>query len=134
MSSPARSILLNGFMATGKSTVGKLVAAATGLPFVDLDARVEARAGKKIAAIFADDGEGAFRALERQTLAEVLTEPPAVVALGGGALLHSETRWAALERAVVVTLQAKPETLLSRAQADTHSVRPLLRGGDVVHL
>lgn len=134
MSSPARSILLNGFMATGKSTVGKLVAAATGLPFVDLDARVEARAGKKIAAIFAEDGEGTFRALERQTLAEVLTEPPAVVALGGGALLHSETRWAALERAVVVTLQAKPETLLRRAESDSHSTRPLLRGGDIVHL
>jgi shikimate kinase / 3-dehydroquinate synthase len=134
MTSSARPILLNGFMATGKSTVGKLVAAASGLPFVDLDARVEQHAGKRVAAIFADEGEGAFRALERQVLAEVLAESPSVVALGGGALLHSETRWAALERAVVVTLQAAPETLLQRAHADTSSVRPLLRGGDLVHL
>ncbi len=134
MSHRARPILLNGFMATGKSTVGKLVAAATGLPFVDLDARVEQRAGKKIAAIFAEEGEGAFRALERRELDVVLGEAPSVVALGGGALLHSETRWSALERGVIVTLRAKPETLLRRAEADTHSVRPLLRGGDLTHL
>lgn len=134
MTTRARSILLNGFMATGKSTVGRLVAARSGLPFVDLDARVEERAGKKIATIFAEQGEGAFRQLERQVLSEVLQEPPAVVALGGGALLHSETRWHALERAVVVTLSASTETLLARATNDSTSVRPLLRGGDLAHL
>lgn len=134
MTSFARPLLLNGFMATGKSTVGRLLAARVGLPFVDLDARIEARAGKKIAEIFAQEGEGVFRSLERQALNEVQSESPAVVALGGGALLHSETRWSALERAVVVTLQASPATLLHRAQRDANSVRPLLRGGDLTHL
>lgn len=134
MTFPTRSLLLNGFMATGKSTVGRILAERTGLSLIDLDARVETRAGRSIAQIFAERGEGAFRQLERAALEEVLTGPPAIVALGGGALLHSETRWAALERAIVVTLEATPETLLRRAQTDSACVRPLLRGADLAHL
>lgn len=134
MTFPARSLLLNGFMATGKSTVGRLLAEKTGLPWIDLDARIEARAGKKVAQIFSEQGEGAFRKLERETLSEVLAGPIAVVALGGGALLHSETRWDALERATVVTLQASPAALMRRAELDGNALRPLLRGGDLAHL
>ncbi len=134
MTFPARSLLLNGFMATGKSTVGRLLAEKTGLSLVDLDARVEDRAGKRVSEIFAERGEGAFRQLERETLGEVLAGPPVIVALGGGALLHSETRWHALERAVVVTLKASPDGLLRRARADVNSVRPLLQGSDLTHL
>ena len=92
MTFPARSLLLNGFMATGKSTVGRLLAEKTGLPWIDLDARIEARAGKKVAQIFSEQGEGAFRKLEQKTLSEMLAGPIAVVALKSDALLHSETR------------------------------------------
>lgn len=122
-----RSLLLNGFMATGKSTVGRAIAERTGLPFVDLDARVTEAAGKSVAQIFKDDGESAFRALERAELLRVLAEKqPQVVALGGGALLNREARLNALQRAVVVSLHADLKLLLERSAGDAS--RPLLQG------
>ncbi len=126
-----RPLLLNGFMATGKSSVGKLVAAKTKRPFIDLDARIEARARMSVAEIFARLGEPEFRALERAELAEVLRSPGAnapVVSLGGGALLGRESRLDALDRAVVVTLDATADTILERV-GDASS-RPLLSGPD----
>ena len=68
MSRPRLPLLVNGFMGAGKSTVGRLVAARAGVPFVDLDALVEARAGKEVGALFAALGEPAFRALEAEAL------------------------------------------------------------------
>ncbi len=128
-----RSLLLNGFMATGKSTVAKLLTERTGTPVVDLDARIVSRAGKSIARIFAEDGEARFRELERAELGEVLGGgEPRVVALGGGALLRRATRLDALERGVVVSLRAKPETILERTQGD--SQRPLLAGRGVAEI
>ncbi|HEX2736305.1 MAG TPA: 3-dehydroquinate synthase [Polyangiaceae bacterium] len=122
-----RSLLLSGFMATGKSTVGRRVAARAGLPFVDLDERISQRAGKSVAQIFEQDGEAHFRALERAELERVLAAPqPEVVALGGGALLKRDLRLKALDKAVVVTLAADIPTLLGRTAHD--SSRPLLRG------
>jgi shikimate kinase / 3-dehydroquinate synthase len=124
-----RPLLLNGFMGAGKTTVGREVAARAGRPFIDLDARVEARAGKPVALLFAEDGEGAFRSLEAALLSELLERgEPAVVALGGGALLRRSQRLAAIDRAVVITLEATPASVLKRtAGSDT---RPLLRGPD----
>lgn len=123
-----RPLLLNGFMATGKSTVGRLVAQTTGLPFVDLDSRIESRAGRSISEIFERDGEAGFRRLEAAELDRVLEEPPAVVALGGGALLRRPLRLRAIERAVVVTLRASAQALLERTRNDTR--RPLLAAPD----
>lgn len=118
------TLLLNGFMGTGKSTVGRIVAARAGVPFVDLDGAIEARAGRSVAAIFAADGEPAFRALEAAELASALAGPtPQVVAVGGGALLDPTRRRAALSRARVVTLTARPEALATRTGA---AGRPLL--------
>jgi shikimate kinase len=90
-------------MGVGKSTVGSIVAATAGVPFVDLDAEVEKSAGKTISQVFAEDGEQRFRQLEREQLGRVLSaRVPKVVALGGGALLRREVRLSALQRAVTI--------------------------------
>lgn len=124
-----RPLLLNGFMASGKSTVGELVARLAGRPFLDLDAEVEARAGRSVPEIFSTSGESAFRRLERAALEEALSSPEApVVAVGGGALAQRAVRLDALDRAVVVSLHAPPEVLATRAEQQ--GGRPLLEGGD----
>jgi shikimate kinase/3-dehydroquinate synthase len=119
-------------MATGKSTVGRLLAERVGSPFIDLDARLEARLGTKIPEFFARRGEAAFRAEERSELARILAEArdgaPPVVALGGGALLARDARLDAIDRAVVVTLSASPAEIARRAGA--RSGRPLLDAPD----
>jgi shikimate kinase len=81
-----------GAPGAGKSTVGEAVAGLLGVPFADADTIIEARAGKPIPEIFFDDGEEAFRALERSTIAAALEEFDGVLALGGGAILHDGTR------------------------------------------
>lgn len=123
-----RPLLINGFMATGKSTVGRRVAELEGVSFEDLDDRVERRAGASVAEIFQSAGEDEFRRLERAELERLLEDPtPRVVALGGGALLSRELRLHALERATVVTLEAPLDVVVSRASSTR---RPLLSGAD----
>jgi shikimate kinase/3-dehydroquinate synthase len=120
-------------MATGKSSVGRALAARVNRPFVDLDQRIEARAGKSVTELFAERGEPSFRSLERQELLAVLAESEArapVVAVGGGALTRREVRLEALDRAVVVTLEASPAEIARRAGSGES--RPLLRGPDRV--
>lgn len=119
-------LCLWGFMGTGKSTVGALVAAAHDAAFVDLDESIEAVAGKTISAIFAEDGESSFRALERSQLREALEADtlPLVIALGGGALVDPASHALALERAFVVTLTASVPYILERTRDDDS--RPLL--------
>ncbi len=119
-------LLVGGFMGVGKSTVARRAAELARLPLVDLDAAIEARAGKPIATIFADDGEPAFRALEAAELTAALAaEGPAIIALGGGALVDPARRRAALGGAFVVTLTARADTLAGRTADAT---RPLLAG------
>jgi shikimate kinase / 3-dehydroquinate synthase len=123
---PQRALLLNGFMGTGKSTVGRLVAERAGVPFVDLDERVAEREGASVAELFAQRGETGFRAAEKAALDALLAERgPRVIALGGGALLERATRRSALERACVITLGARIETIVRRTRG---SSRPLLSG------
>jgi shikimate kinase len=81
-----------GAPGAGKSTIGSAVAALLGVPFADADTIIEQRAGKPIPEIFFDDGEDAFRALERSVIAEQLAAFDGVLALGGGAILHDGTR------------------------------------------
>lgn len=132
---PKRPLLLSGIMATGKSTVGRLLADMTGAAFFDLDSEIETRSGSAISEIFERSGEAVFRRLEQEVLSALLAgweasgEAP-VVALGGGTLLHRQTRLRALDTAIVVTLKASPEQLARRAQ--TGAKRPLLSGGDPV--
>jgi len=117
-------------MASGKSLLGRLVAERTGRELIDLDAVIERRAGRSVSQIFAERGEAAFRALEAEALAEVLgAAQPAVVALGGGALLSRAQRLRAMDAAVVVTLTAGVEETLRRAERQSGQ-RPLLDGPD----
>lgn len=75
---------LTGFMGSGKTTVGRLLARRLGRPFVDLDAEIELRAGRAVREIFAEGGESLFRAIEHDTLSEVAGRSEAVIATGGG--------------------------------------------------
>ena len=128
-----RPLLLNGFMATGKSSVGRALASRVNHPFIDLDERIQVRAGASVSEIFAQRGEAEFRALERAELADILDNPgprPPVVAVGGGALTRRDSRLAALDRGVVVTLEASAEEIARRASSNAD--RPLLRGPDPV--
>jgi shikimate kinase len=81
-----------GTMGAGKTSVGQVVASLLGVPFADVDAVIEEQAGKPIPEIFFDDGEDAFRALERAAVASSLAEFDGVLALGGGAIMNSDTR------------------------------------------
>ena len=117
-------IVLVGAPGSGKSTVGTLLAAELGREFVDVDAVIEERAGKPIAEIFVDDGEPAFRALEEATTLELL-DRPAVISLGGGAVLSAVVRQALAEHHVV-WLQVSAGAAADRV--GLNSARPLLLG------
>src|SRR4051794_26148855 len=114
-------------MVTGKSALGRALAARAGLPFFDVDQQIEERAGRSISAIFAEQGEPAFRALERSLVEQHLRDPsPRVIALGGGSLLDRSTRLRALDQALLISLTATPEELARRMAGNT--ARPLLSG------
>lgn len=124
---PAKIILV-GFMGTGKSTVSKLLSAQLGWKCVDIDEEIEQRAGKRISEIFAEGGEEAFRNIESEVLASILSEATsnAVIATGGGAVLRPINREVMLQYGFVVGLKADAEQIIARVSADTN--RPLLEG------
>jgi shikimate kinase/3-dehydroquinate synthase len=128
-----RPLIVNGFMATGKSTVGALVARGAERPFIDLDRVIEAEAGASVESLFAARGESAFRSLERACLLRILSETEGasqapVIAVGGGALIARDLRLKALDECVVVSLEGSPAELTRRALAQ--GPRPLLAGAD----
>ena len=120
-------ITLTGFMGSGKTTVGKVLADFLGCPFMDLDDLIVKKAGKSIPEIFAEDGEPAFRQLEarllRQTV-EKYTENTVVLALGGGAVTAPASAALLREKTVCIYLRASLETLLRRLEGETAG-RPL---------
>lgn len=118
---------------SGKSSIGRRVARAAGLPFVDVDTEIELSAGRPIPDIFATDGETGFRDLETLVLRGILESPePSVVATGGGAVLRAENRALMRANGVVVWLRATPATLHARV-GDGQS-RPLLAGDPLGNL
>lgn len=119
-----RNVVLVGPMGSGKSHVGRLLAARLGLHFVDVDARIEAEAGMSIPAIFASEGEAGFRERERAALANVLALDGQVAATGGGAVLSEANRSAMRSAGRVVYLHVDPTEQLRRLAGDTG--RPLL--------
>lgn len=118
------NLVLVGFMGAGKTTVGRLVAERLGLAFVDVDAELERRAGRSIAAIFAADGEAGFRAREAELIAEVARGVGQLIAAGGGALLRPESRAALEAGGVLVCLRARAEEIARRLGEAAE--RPLL--------
>ncbi len=115
-------------MATGKSTVGELVARDLGRRLVDSDAQIEARTGRTVREIWRTDGEAAFRVLEAEALAAALDAPePSVVAAAGGVVLSAENRERlGADDVDVVWLRADPDTLERRIRASGDTHRPLL--------
>jgi shikimate kinase/3-dehydroquinate synthase len=127
-----RPIALSGFMATGKSTVGPALAARLGVPFVDTDTEIERQTGKSVPDLWRAEGEAAFRRRESELVERLLAGPePMVIGLGGGTVTVKRTRRLLLDRAVVVTLTASPETIVSRVR-DVAARPNLAVGGDPV--
>lgn len=118
-------IFLTGFMGSGKSTVGPILANTIGFQFVDLDILIEEKVGKKISDIFAQEGESRFRALEREMLREILGRATTIVSLGGGTVTNSETLDLVKRHGVLVYLRSDIEHIFQRLR--TKSDRPMLR-------
>lgn len=127
-------VVLVGLSGTGKTSIGKRLAARLQRSFVDADEAIEARTGRSVREIFETDGEPAFRDVEAEVMAELLARPDAhVIAAGGGAVVTEATRKLLLEPDVfVVWLNAAPEFLASRISQKPH--RPLLDDDPVASL
>jgi shikimate kinase/3-dehydroquinate synthase len=126
-----RHLALAGFMGSGKSTIGRRVAELLGRPFVDLDARIEQQAGTSIVDLFRERGEEGFRALEERLAQEVLEHAdPAVIALGGGAILSTRTRAELAQRAFTVLIDVDTATAWQRVSG---SGRPLAHAEEEFH-
>jgi shikimate kinase len=123
-----RNIVLVGFMGTGKSTVGRILARRRALSFVDMDTLIAEREGKPIPRIFAEDGEPHFRAAERALVRELSAGSGMAVATGGGIVLNPDNISDFSRTGLVVCLWAEPEAVLRRVGSDTN--RPLLHCDD----
>ncbi len=121
-----KNIVLVGFMGSGKTTVGKLIAAETGMPLLDMDSMIEEKAGKTINAIFAEDGEPRFRAYERALARELSQTEGNIISTGGGIVLNPDNIADFEKTGLVVCLLADAETVLDRVKHDES--RPLLAG------
>lgn len=123
-----RSLVLVGLMGAGKSTVGRRLATQLGMPFCDADTEIERAAGQTISEIFEQHGEEFFRSGERRVIARLLAGDRMVLATGGGAFMHDETRKLISERAISIWLKADFDLLMKRVLRRNH--RPLLQQGD----
>lgn len=124
MSKP--NVILTGFMATGKTVVGKKLAELLGYAFVDTDDMIEARAGMSVAGIFHEKGEAAFRQMEKILAKELGEKEGLVVSTGGGLMLDPDNVKALSRNGRVFCLVATPEEILDRVSKDKHAKRPLL--------
>ncbi len=123
-----QNIALIGFMGTGKSSVGQLVATQLHFTFLDTDHVIEARAGKSISDIFAQQGEPAFRELEKKIVGELVTRKKTVISTVGGLPANPENLGSLKTHSLVVCLWASPEKIWERVRSQTH--RPLLNEPD----
>jgi shikimate kinase len=123
-----RSIVLVGMMGSGKSSIGRRLAARLGLPFVDADTEIEKAAGMTIADIFALRGEPEFRSGEARVIARLLEGGAQVLSTGGGAFMSSDTRAAIAVKGVSIWLNAELDVLMKRIRR--RQDRPLLKTDD----
>jgi len=124
------NVVLTGFMATGKSTVGQLVAAKLDFEFIDTDDLIEMRWGKCIAEIFLEAGEQAFRQKEGKVAAELGSRRGLVIATGGGMMQNPANVDAFNQHGQIYCLRASVETILERIRKDKDGVRPLVQVDD----
>ena len=120
-------IVLTGFMGAGKTSVGRTLALSLGYPFVDLDAEIERREGKRVSALFAERGESGFREAEHAALQALAEAPPSVIATGGGVVLREDNQVLLKELGTVVYLAVTPEEAMARLGGAGD--RPLLANG-----
>jgi shikimate kinase len=118
-------VFLTGFMGSGKSTIGPIIANTLGYGFVDLDRMIEHREGRKIGLIFKEDGESRFRELERSVVREYIHHSREVISLGGGTIVHDPTLALVREHGILVYLRMSSETILRRLKSKAD--RPMLR-------
>ena len=123
-----QNIALIGFMGTGKSSVGQLVAQQLHFTFLDTDHVIESRTGKSISEIFAKDGEPAFRELEKKIVAELTTRKKTVISTGGGLPVNPDNLASLKNHSLVVCLWASAEKIWDRVRSQSH--RPLLNEPD----
>ncbi len=123
-----KSVALIAMPGAGKSTVGRHLARALRVGFVDSDAEIEHRIGGSIKAFFEREGESRFRDLEEEVMAELVARDPQVIATGGGVVLRERNRQLLRERTTVVYLNTSPDELFRRLRHDSH--RPLLQVAD----
>ena len=123
------NIILTGFMGTGKSTLGRLLAAKLGYQFVDTDQLIEEQIGHSIAELFANQGEAAFRRLEAELVTELAQKRRLVIATGGGLILNPNNVSTLLQTGQIFCLTARPEEILERISSQQH-IRPLLEDPD----
>jgi len=122
------NIALIGFMGTGKSSVGRMVASSLHFQFIDTDELIEERAGRKISEIFEQAGESGFRQIEKQVVAELARARHTVISSGGGLAAQPDNLTSLKEHSLVVCLWASPEAIWERVRHQSH--RPLLQGPD----
>ena len=122
------SLVLVGMMGAGKSSIGRKLAQRLGLPFVDADSEIERAAGMSISDIFAEHGEPYFRAGEARVIARLLDAGPQVLATGGGAFMHPQSRDAIRAKGISVWLKADHDVLMKRIKR--RNDRPLLKIDD----
>lgn len=123
-----KTLVLVGMMGAGKTTIGQLLAAILKVPFFDNDEEIEQIAGKSISAIFDEEGESAFRAMETERLRALLLRDPCVIATGGGAFLNQGVRKLIREKALSIWLDGPSDIIFERACKSGR--RPLLQSED----
>ena len=123
------NVIITGFMGTGKTTVGRLVAERLGYEFVDTDELIAATHGS-VQQVFAEQGEARFREIEAEVAAELADRHGHVIATGGGMMIDQANVTALAGTGTVVCLTADVDTIVDRAIAPGGPVRPLLAGGD----
>ncbi|MFQ5901756.1 MAG: shikimate kinase [Thermodesulfobacteriota bacterium] len=128
MSKSLKNIILTGFMATGKSSVGSMLAERLSLKYVDTDTIIEDEAGLSISDIFKRHGEGRFRDMEKDVIRRLSSEEGLVISVGGGAVVDPENISLLREKGIIISLTASPEEIVARTGGD--ETRPLLSGND----
>src|SRR5580658_6492874 len=122
------NIALIGFMGTGKTSVGRLVAEQLDFAYLDTDEMIQSATGKTIAEIFSNNGEPVFRALEEKTVEELAGKTRTVICAGGGLPINPHNLASLKTHALVVCLWASPERIWERVRNQSH--RPLLHDAD----